>query len=374
MKMKRDSRSILVILFLALSLWLVACQTTVEPTPIAQVQEPAATDIPAPEPTAVSTPTPEATATAAATTAPTDEPTVEPTDEPTVEPTPGLVELVLSITGDPNPLNDPSGMALDAQGNLYVADTLNHRIQVFDSDGQFLATWGSEGSGDGQFNFIYGDPNHNLALGGVAIDGQGNVYVADGGNARIQKFDSEGIFLTKWGSLGSEDGQFTRPMDLTIDQDGNVYVIDDRSTPRGRIQKFDSEGNFLARFGEGLVGDPGGITIDGQGNLYVTDVAGGTILKLDNNGELLATWGGSGTADGQFNGPGGIELDSEGNLYVVDVFNGRIQKLDSNGNFLFKWGRFREPYGVRVDGEGNIYISDYLNDRIQKYRLTTPPP
>lgn len=368
--MRRNFRSAVVILILALSLWFVACQTTAEPIehpPVAQVQEPAALDNPTPEPTATlaatSTAVPEVTATAG--------PTTSPTVEPTAEPTSGPVELVLSITGDPYPLNDPSGMALDAQGNLYVADTLNHRIQVFGSEGQFSTTWGSEGNGDGQFNFIYGDPNHNLALGGVAIDGQGNVYVADGGNARIQKFDSEGNFLTKWGSLGDGDGQFTRPMDLTIDQDGNVYVIDDRSSPRGRIQKFDSNGNFLARFGEGLVADPGGITIDQQSNLYVSDVQRGTILKLDNNGELLATWGGTGTADGQFNGPGGIELDGEGNLYVVDVYNGRVQKLDNNGNFLFKWGRFREPYGVRVDGAGNIYISDYLNDRIQKYQLIT---
>jgi DNA-binding beta-propeller fold protein YncE len=236
------------------------------------------------------------------------------------------VELVLSITGDPNPLNDPSGMALDAQGNLYVADTLNHRIQVFDSDGQFLTTWGSEGSGDGHFHFIYGDPSHNLALGAVAVDGQGNVYVADGGNARIQKFDGKGNFLTKWSSLGNDDGQFTRPMDLTVDEDGNVYVIDDRSTPRGRIQKFDSEGNFLARFGEGLFGDPGGITIDGKGNLYVTDVARGTILKLDNNGELLATWGGPGESDGQFIHPVSIAADDQGNVCVSDETD-RIQKF-----------------------------------------------
>jgi DNA-binding beta-propeller fold protein YncE len=370
--MKRNSPSILAILFIALSLWLAACQTAAEPTPVAQVQEPAVVDTPAPEPTAIiaatDTPMAEVTATAEPTTAP----TVEPAVEPTVEPTPGPVELVLSITGDPHPLNDPSGMALDAQGNLYVADTLNHRIQVFDSEGNFLITWGSEGSGDGQFNFIYGDPAHNLAVGGVAVDGEGNVYVADGGNARIQKFDSNGNFLTTWGSSGNGDGQFIRPADLTVDRQGNVYVIDDRSLPP-RIQKFDTDGNFLARFAEDLLGDPGLIVADEEGNIYVTDVANGTILKLDGNGSLIATFGGEGTADGQLSGPLGIDLDSEGNLYVVDSGNGRIQKLDNNGNFLFKWGRFRDPYGIRIDSEGNIYISDYVNDRIQKYRLTTPP-
>jgi sugar lactone lactonase YvrE len=363
----------IVVLFAILIFVIAACQQTAEPAPVAQVQEATSTGEPTPEATATmaptNSPTPQATATETATAVP----TAAPTAEPTIEPTPSPVELVLSITGDHNSLNDPSGMDLDAQGNLYVADTLNHRIQKFDNDGQFLVTWGSEGSGDGQFNFIWGDPNHNLALGDVAIDGQGNVYVADGGNARIQKFDSEGNFLTKWGSQGSGDGQFIRPMDLTVDQDGNVYVIDDRSSPPGRIQKFDSNGNFLARFGEGLFADPGGITIDGQGNLYATDWARGTILKLDNNGGLLATWGSYGSADGEFFGPLGIELDDQGNIYVVDSRNGRVQKLDSNGNFLFEWGRFREPYGIRIDDDGSIYVSDYLNDRIQKFRLLPIP-
>jgi DNA-binding beta-propeller fold protein YncE len=367
--MKRNPYSTLVILFLALSLWLVACQSTAEPTPIAQVQEPAAADTPAPEATAIDTPTPEATA-LAPTTAPTVEPTLEPTLEPT--PTPGPVELVLSITGDPDPLNDPSGLALDAQGNLYVADTLNHRIQKFDSNGHFLMTWGSEGSGEGQFNFIYGDPAHNLAVGGVAAGGDGNIYVADGGNARIQKFDSDGNFLATWGGRGSGEGQFTRPADLTVDQQGSVYVVDDRSQPP-RIQKFDTDGNYLATLAEGLLGDPGLIAADEAGNIYVTDVANGTILKLDSDGNLLATFGGNGTADGQLSGPLGIDLDNEGNIYVVDSGNGRIQKFDSEGNFLFKWGRFRDPYGIKLDSEGNIYLSDYVNDRIQKYRLTTPP-
>jgi sugar lactone lactonase YvrE len=286
------------------------------------------------------------------------------------------VEFVSLITSGPDPLHWPSGMTLDAQGNLYVADTMNHRIQKFDRDGQLLATLGSEGSGDGQFNFVLGDPNHNLPGAGLAVDAQCNLYVTDMGNTRIQKFDSNGNFLLKWGSSGREEGQFVRPFDLTVDAQGNVYVIDDRITGVGPIQKFDSSGNFLARFGEGLIADPGLITVDGQGNLYVPDVAYGTILKLDHNGILLATWGSNGSSKGQFQEPLGVEVDGEGNIYVVDSFNHRIQKLDRNGNFLFEWGirgsedgQFIEPYGIRVDSQGNIYVSDRVNNRIQKFRL-----
>jgi DNA-binding beta-propeller fold protein YncE len=290
-------------------------------------------------------------------------------------PAPSPVEFVLQITGDSDRLIWPSGMALDAQGNLYVADTRNHRIQKFDSNGQFLATLGSAGSGDGQFNFVWGDPNHELPGAGLAFDAQGNLYVTDMGNVRVQKFDKDGNFLAKWGSQGTGDGQFTRPFDLALDPQGNVYVIDDRSTPKGRIQKFDGNSNFLARFGEGLFADPGLIAVDKQGNIYVPDVARGTILKLDNNGELLATWGSSGTEEGQFQGPLGIELDGQDNIYIVDSRNGRIQVLDSNGNFLSQWGatgnddgEFRDPYGIRVDGEGNVYVSDQFNNRIQKFQ------
>ena len=94
--------------------------------------------------------------------------------------------------------NAPSGVAVDSSGNVYVADTDNHRIQKFNSSGGFITKWGSSGSGDGQFNYPYG----------VAVDSSGNVYVADTSNDRIQKFNSTGGFITKWGSYGSGDGQF----------------------------------------------------------------------------------------------------------------------------------------------------------------------
>jgi DNA-binding beta-propeller fold protein YncE len=308
---------------------------------------------------------------------PASEPTATEAPAPSPVPTeaPSPVKLALEIRGDPDPLYWPSGLAFDGQGNLFVADTRNHRILKFDSSGQLLTSWGEEGSGDGQFNFFWGDPNHNLPGAGLAVDSQGNLYVTDMGNVRIQKFDKNGRFLAKWGSQGTGDGQFTRPLDLAVDTQGNVYVIDDRSDPKGRIQKFDSSCKFLARFGEGLFADPGLITVDGLGNIYVPDFALGTILKLNNQGELLATWGSSGTGEGQFRGPSGIEVDGQGNIYVVDSGNGRIQKLDRDGNFLLQWGskgsgdgQFREPYGIRVASDSSIYVSDYLNNRIQKLK------
>ena len=106
-----------------------------------------------------------------------------------------------ALLGQPWYFNHPSGIAVDSSGNVYLADTDNHRIQKFSSNGQFVTRWGSQGSGDGQF----GSPQ------GIALDSSGNVYIADEWNHRIQKFSSNGQFIAKWGSNGSGDGQFNWP-------------------------------------------------------------------------------------------------------------------------------------------------------------------
>ena len=117
----------------------------------------------------------------------------------------------------------------------------------------FEKTWGTYGTGDGQFNHP----------GGIVVDASGNVYVADGWNKRIQKFTSDGIFLTKWGSNGSGDGQFTSPYGLAVDAAGNIFVAD--ASTNERIQKFTSDGAFLAKWGKpGQVGsvkeEPGDVS------------------------------------------------------------------------------------------------------------------
>ncbi len=120
----------------------------------------------------------------------------------------------------------PNGVAIDSGGYVYVADANNHRIQKFDSDGNFEAEWGSQQrTGDGDFQW----PQD------VAVDSGGYVYVADTWNHRIQKFDSDGMFLTQWGSNGSGDGQFNKPYGIAVDSEGNVYVAE---TWNHRIQKF----------------------------------------------------------------------------------------------------------------------------------------
>ena len=259
----------------------------------------------------------------------------------------------------------PDDIAVDGAGNVYVLDGGNHRIQKFTSSGAFITKWGSEGSEDGEFD----NPE------GIEVDGEGNVYVADYFNDRIQKFTSSGEFITKWGSYGKGDGEFAHPNAITVDGAGNVYVADASS----RIQKFTSSGEFITKWGSSGSGDgefdpPIGITVDGTGNVYVADLNNYRIQKFTSSGAFIAKWGSRGNGDGEFYGPEDIAIDDAGNVYVVDQPNDRVQKFTSSGEFVNKWGslgtgdeEFNTPVGIAVGGEGDLYVVDRGNHRIQKF-------
>jgi uncharacterized repeat protein (TIGR01451 family) len=267
--------------------------------------------------------------------------------------------------------NEPKGVAIDAAGNVYVADTFNHRIQKFSATGTFITKWGSQGSGDGQFKYPHG----------VAVDAAGNVYVADTINHRIQKFSATGAFITKWGSQGSGDGQFSDPWGVAVDADGNVYVAD---TINHRIQKFSATGAFITKWGSEGSGDgqfksPFGVGVDAAGNVYVADSDNHRIQKFSATGTFITKWGSKGSGDGQFNTPFRVGVDAAGNVYVADTFNHRIQKFSATGTFITKWGsqgsgdgQFKYPHGVAVDAAGNVYVADTYNHRIQKFRKALP--
>jgi len=267
--------------------------------------------------------------------------------------------------------NSLTGIAVDSSGNVYVADTGNDRIQKFTSNFQFITKWGSSGSGDGQFN----------SLTGIAVDSSSNAYVADAENHRIQKFTSSGQFIAKWGSKGSGDGQFDSPYGIAIDSSGDVYVAD---TSNDRIQKFTSGGQFVLKWGsyghENEQFDaPKGIAVNSSGDVYVGDTADADteiycIQKFTSSGQFIAKWESSGSGDGQFDGPESIAVDTSGYVYVADQSNNRIQKFTSNGQFVTKWGsegkedgQFTQPFGLAVDSSDNVYVADSENHRIQKF-------
>jgi len=261
-------------------------------------------------------------------------------------------------------LNHPHGIAVDISGNVFVADSGNHQIQKSNSAGKHLTKWGSKGNRDGEFDFPRG----------VAVDRAGNVFVADTHNQRVQKFDASGKFLIKWGSRGS-NVEFYCPKGIAVDLAGNVFVVDNTG-----IHKFDSSGKPLAKWGSGGSGDgqvnwPHSVAVDSSGNVFVADTNNNRIQKFGPSDKLLDKWGSKGDRDGQFNHPGSIAVDSSGNVFVVDTNNNRIQVFNSSGKFLTKWGsggkkegQFNSPYGIAVDSFGNVFVADTNNNRIQKFR------
>jgi uncharacterized repeat protein (TIGR01451 family) len=263
--------------------------------------------------------------------------------------------------------NRPVGIAVDSDKNIYVADTNNHRIQQFDSNGNFLSQWGSQGTGDGQFDRPQG----------LTADTIGHIYVADTGNHRIQKFDSNGQFLLKWGTTGNGNGQIASPIGITVDITGQaVYVTD----ANHRVQKFASDGNFLTQWGSLGTGDgefdqPTGIATDAPGQVYVADSNNNRIQKFDSDGNYLTQWGTTGTSDGEFNNPICVVVDNAGDVFVSDAGNHRLQKFDSDGHFLTQLGsngntdgQFNQPMGLAASGD-EIYVTDSGNNRVQRFDI-----
>jgi len=266
----------------------------------------------------------------------------------------------------------PYGIAVDSNGYVYVTDNLNYRVQKFTEDGQFVSKWGNEGGKDGEF----GPGQAGYGPSGIVVDGSGFVYVADTGNHRVQKFTPEGQFDDKFGYFGSGNGQFINPYDIAVDSSGFFYVAD---TKNHRVQKLTSDGQYITQWGsqgtnDGQFSWPEGIAVDASGFVYVSCSQNHRIQKFTAEGEFVTKWGGYGVSDGRFSSPAGIATDTRGYVLVADKSNNRIQWFTSNGTFLTKWSsggideaRFNSPESIAVDSDGFIYIADTYNNRIQKF-------
>jgi uncharacterized protein (TIGR03663 family) len=236
-----------------------------------------------------------------------------------------------------------------------------------------LTAWGSNGNGEGQF----------VTPRGVAVAPDGSIYVADAGNHRIQVFDQQGNFLLQWGSAGTAPGQFNEPWGVAVGLDGTVYVAD---TWNHRVQMFTPTGQFKNAFGlfvnvqhnaqaePGNFWGPRDIAVDAQGNIYVTDTGNKRVQKFTPDGEFIQAWGGGGIIPGAFEEPVGIDIDNLGNFYVADTWNRRVQKFDANFNPITQWdvvgweseSVVNKPY-LAVDDQGRVFISDPEGYRVIAY-------
>ncbi len=256
----------------------------------------------------------------------------------------------------------PQGVAVDVLKNLvYVLDSGNCRVQKFDTSGTFLKKWGSPGTGNGQF----GESPMGSGPCGIAVSMWGEVFVADTWNSRIQVFDGEGKFLRKWGSEGQGDGQFEEPRGIAADSEEIVYVVE---WSNHRVQKFDYWGSFRDKWGQSGIGDgwfnspsavalyPGYLSSQNR-EIFVVDTWNHRIQKFDRWGGFLTKWGSHGDSDGQFSVPMGTTLDAAGNVYVADTDNHRIQK-------------FRQDYLVRgIAGPPDLPTIEWNTVLGREYRL-----
>lgn len=256
-------------------------------------------------------------------------------------------------------LQEPWGLAISPAGKLFITDISSGRVRRFSLDGTFEAVFGTASSSP-----LNGDFDTPV---GIAVDTDGNIYVAEIGNVRVQKLDSSGNHIASIATSGSGDGQFTVPWDLDLGPDQNLAVSD---VTANRVQKITTSGVFVTKFGstgsgDGQFNDPEGLAVDpSTGAIYVSSAT--RIQKFDSSGNFLLKWGTSGSGEGQFTGTAlGLAVDAAGNVYAVDTGGRRVQKFDSEGRFLISFGslgtgngQFQEPKYVVVDNTGSVYVSD----------------
>ena len=273
-------------------------------------------------------------------------------------------------------LNLPVGISADAQGNIWVADTYNNRIQEFSREGKYLTSFGEEGSGPGQLRDPYG----------LAIDPDGNVWVADTENDRIQKFSATGEYLGQFGEEGTGPGQFERPGRIAINPEGTRLWVTD--IDNNRIQELSynpktREATFIKAIGEEGTGDgqfatPYGVAIGPEGNIWVADTGNHRIQEFSSAGEYLSQFAEQGSSDGQVQAPTAIAFDEEGNAWVADLGNSRIEEFSPEGDYMTQFGQagsgdgeLSGNFALAIDPEGNLWVADTWNDRIQEWQIPT---
>ena len=315
-------------------------------------------------------------------------------------------------------LDSPRGLAIDTAGNLYISDTLDDRVRKVDAGGIITTV-----AGMGDNPAVSGSRDGELASGaqinspeGIAVDAGGNLYIADG---TIRKVDASGIITTVAGNSAmgpgySGDGgpatsaQLSDPHGVAVDGAGNMYISD---TGNNSIRKVDTSGIITTIVGNGtsyvgVLNHPLGLAVDASGNLYIADTYNNVVRRLSPAGSLTMV-AGNGTAS--FSGDGGpatsatldapsaVTVDSAGNLYILDAYNQRVRRVTNgyistiagNGmwNSTYEYGTFsgdggpatnaglsfplgQFSLGLAVDSGGNVYIADNGNNRVRRVGLS----
>ncbi|WP_428329144.1 NHL repeat-containing protein [Mucilaginibacter sp.] len=288
--------------------------------------------------------------------------------------------------------NSPTGLAIDAAGNLYVADYGNNLIRKIAAGG-VVSTFAGSGT-EGSINALGVLASFTRPM-GIAVDASGNLYVADSGNELIRKINSAGLVSTLAGSdsTGSANGAslaatFFSPSGVAVDASGNVYVAD---AGNNQIRKITTGGTVSTLAGLDTLGmpaiiNPTGVAVDNSGNILVANYLNNNILLVNSAGSVSLFAGtGQGSANGpaasaSFYLPNSVAVDAAGNVYVADGVNNLIRKISTPRNVTTLAGNgsagavdstgvaasFNGPAGLAVDVAGNVYVADSNNNLIRK--------
>lgn len=250
-----------------------------------------------------------------------------------------------------------TGIAIDMEGNLYVADRGRSIIHVLDKDGNKFESIGRFGWKNGEFD----NPID------ICLDSQLRLYVADTGNNRIQRFSllnrDFSIIIGEAQDKSKGTIKLLNPQGVFTDIRGYIYVAD---TYNHRIVKVDPLGRLIMEIGGiGLLNKPQGIAVDIDNSIYVCDTGNNRLIKFNSSGMQIAEW--------SFNNPVSVSLDKFGYIYVVDQGSHSVKVFDKNGNPLIEFGDqyLNEPFDIAIDKELRVYITDILERDIEVFRIIT---
>lgn len=289
---------------------------------------------------------------------------------------------VIGTTGDCSYVDDrlcsPTAVDVDA-AKIYIADSGNARVMIFDRATLAYSAKISGGSGSGYGEFF--EPSD------VAVDSAGNIYISDPANMRVQMYSSDGIFIHSFGTTGvpylSVDGLFNSPTGIAVTADNSIYLTEGRGN---RLIKLAPNGAIVWQVGEPGIGgqdyqhllSPEGVAVDTQNRVFVADAGNHRVQVFAGSGQYLDTIGTTqGAGENQFNYPSGVAIAPNGNILVADSKNHRVQVFNSSLGYIFSLGQtgspgsgndlFDHPIDVAVDPAGNIYVLDHSNHRVQVF-------
>lgn len=279
--------------------------------------------------------------------------------------------------------NTPSGLAVAADGRMFLTEEFGNRLIAVGATGVPLWTVGVAGV---NLDLEGNDRLHRPA--DVALAPNGNLYVADAGNSRVQVFNASGGYVTTIGSgEGQGNDQFSWPNGVFVAQNGALYVADSNNN---RVQIFNSAGAYQATIGvTGEAGadnqhfdNPRDVAVDSRGMIYVADAYNHRVQVFDAGATYVRTLGvtGQGGDDfAHFSGPSKLAIDNSDRVYVASQWNHYVYVFDKDGGFLTRIGRngslssrFLNPHGLALNADGELYVADFDNHRVQKFVLGTP--